>query len=221
MSGRCSSICSTRSAVFRPVDFDFWVADGLAPVCNNTYVGFNLMEELADNGSTKDPGTLSPNDYVKTDDYRALRKYYEAAVNFMVPPTDEDAAFRKLEEAIEIKPDEVIYRRLASLMLLRKGEASRALEHLRLALDCVQSTSELAQAHLLLGFANDLLGNRDSALGCYEEVLGIASSAEDGILACVSRFVAVDAEKYSRVQFTLENAKKLEVNIEITGRYDL
>jgi tetratricopeptide (TPR) repeat protein len=139
----------------------------------------------------------------------------------MIPPTDEDAAFNKLEEAIAIKPDEAIYRRLVALMLLRRGDAPRASEHLRQALDCVQSLSELAQGHLLLGFANDLLDTRDQAVDCYREALKIAAGTEDGILASVSRFIIVDAEKYSRVPFTLENAKKLEVSIEITGRYDL
>jgi hypothetical protein len=219
--GIISQGTNLTSAVFHPADFDFWVADGLAPVCNNTYIGFNLMDELADNGSTRTPGDLPPNDYVRTDDYRALRKYYEAAVNFMIPPTDENAALTKLEEAIAIKPDEAIYLRLAALMLLRRGEAAAAAEHLRRARECVQSPSERAQAHLLLGFASDLLGRRANATACYEEALNAAETAGDDILSCVNRFIIADAEKYAKTPFTRDDLKHLEVNIEITGRYDL
>jgi hypothetical protein len=221
VGGIISQGTNLTSAVFHPTDFNFWVADGLAPVCNNTYRGFNLMDELADNGSTVEPATLPPNDYVHTDDYKALRKYYEAVIKFMIPPTDEKAAFTKLGEAIAIKPDEAIYRRLAALMLLRRGDASAASEHLRHTLDCVQSPSERAQAHLLLGFAYDLLGKRNDAVDCYKEALKIGESAGDHIIACVSRFIIADAEHYAKTPFTMENARKLEISMEITGRYDL
>lgn len=221
VGGIISQGTNLTSAVFHPANFDFWVADGLAPVCNNAYIGFNLTDELADNGSSVEPATLPPNDYVHSDDYKALRKYYEAAIHFMVPPTDEKAALSKLEEAIAIKPDEAIYHRLVALMLLRKSDAAAAAEHLKQALECVQSPSELAQAHLLLGFANDLLGKRTDAVACYKEALNVGESAQGEILACVNRFIIADAEKYSKTPFKRENAEKLEINIEITGRYDL
>ena len=166
------------------------------------------------------PGILPPNDYVQTDDYKALRKYYEVAVNFLVPPADEEAAFARLEEAIAIKPDEAIYRRLAAQMLLREMKASEAENHLRRALEAVQSPSELAQAHLLLGFANDLLGRRDGAVSCYREALKVSEQAGDDALSCVNRFVIADAKKYSRTPFSPENAKKIEVAVEVTGKYD-
>jgi hypothetical protein len=221
VGGIISQGTNLTSAVFHPANFDFWVADGLAPVCNNTYVGFNLMDELADDGSSRDLTNLPPNDYVHTDDYKALRKYYEAAICFMIPPTDEKAALEKLKEASAIKPDEAIYQRLVGLMLLRRGDAVAASEHLRRALECVQSPSERAQAHLLLGFANDLLGKRDDAVECYKGARGVGDPDDDNILTCVNRFITMDAEKYSGIPFTKEHAAKLEVSIEITGRYDL
>ena len=221
VGGIISQGTNLTSAVFRPTNFDFWVADGLSPVCNNTYLGFNLMDELTGGGAPVEPKVLPPNEYVLTDDYKALRKYYEAAVSFMIPPVDEKAAFNKLNEAIAIKPDEAIYHRLAARMLLRQGDAATASEHLKQALECVQSPSELAQTHLLLGFASDLLGRRSEALGCYREALKIAERAEDGILSCVNRFVIGDAEKYSRVPFTSKDIKKIEISFDITSRYDL
>jgi tetratricopeptide (TPR) repeat protein len=219
--GIVSQLTNVTSAVFSPSDFNFWVADGLCPVCNNSYRGFNLTDEFADDGSAGGPGPLAPNNYVETDDYAALREYYDAAVSFMIPPGDADAALRKLGRAIALKPEEAIYRRLAAKMLLRRAEPAAATEHLAPALECVQSPSELAQAHLLLGFASDLLGRRSEALGCYREALKIAERAEDGILSCVNRFVIADAEKYSRVPFTSKDIKKIEISFDVTAKYDL
>jgi tetratricopeptide (TPR) repeat protein len=179
------------------------------------------MDELSDNGANGGPGSLAPNDYVETDDYKALRKYYEASISLRIPPTDEKEAFRKLEEAIAIKPGEAIYRRLVAKMLLKEGDAATASEHLKRSLECVQSPNERAQANLLLGFAYDLQGRRDAAVDCYREALKIAESANDDILSCVNRFVIMDAEKYSKAPYTLENAKKLDIGLSITGKYDL
>jgi len=219
--GIISQLTNVTSAVFSPADFNFWVADGLSPVCNNPYKGFNLMEELSDNGSDGAPDDLAPNRYAETDDYKALRKYYEATVSFLIPPIDEAAAFEKLEQAIALKPEEALYRRLAAKMLLRRGDTGPAMEHLTRALESVQGASELAQTQLLLGFANDLLGNRSDATRCYGEALKVAESAEDGILSCVNRFVVADAETYSRVPFTTKDLKKIEISFDITAKYDM
>ncbi len=219
--GIISQVTNLTSAVFHPGDFDFWVADGLSPVCNNPYRRFNLLEELEDRGASAEPSYLAPNEYVDTIDFKALRKYYEAAVSFQIPPTNEKAAFDKLCEAIEIKPDEAIYRRLAAKMLLRRGDAAGAVEHLEKARDSVQSSSELAQAHLLLGFCHDLAGRRDDAIRQYEQAIKLADSAKDGILGSVNRFVVADARKHRQVPFTATDAKKVEVSFEIISKHDL
>jgi hypothetical protein len=221
VGGVISQLTNVTSAVFTPADFNFWVADGLSPVCNNTYVGFNLMRELADDAPDARPADLAPNDYVDTDDYKALRVYYEALVSFTIPPVDKKAAFEKVCEAIALHPDEAIYRRLAAKMALRRGDVEAASEHLGSALGCVQSPSELAQTHLLLGFASDLSGNRGEATQRYREALSIADAADDGILACVNRFVVADARKYSTAPFTFENAGKIEISFDSTAKYDL
>ncbi len=219
--GIISQGSNLTSAVFSPATFDFWVADGLAPVCNNAYLGFNLMSELADKGSVVEPKTLAPNDYVKTDDYKGLRKFYEAAVKFMIPPTDGKAALDKLEEAVALRPEEAIYRRVAARLLLRRGDFSRASEHLKRALESVQSPSEFAQTHLLLGFAKDLLGKRDEAVNCYQAALKVPNSSKNGVLSTVNPFALADARKYSQAPFTPNDAKKIEINFELTSKHDL
>jgi len=221
VGGIISQLTNVTSAVFHPADFHFWVADGLSPVCNNTYVGFNLMDELADNGSAVEPATLPPNEYVQTADYEGLRKYYEAMVSFTVPPTDSAAALERLEEAVALRPDEAIYRRLSAKLLMRRGDNEKAVQHLTHALECSQSSSELAQTHLLLGFSNDLLGMRDEAVRGYKEALRTANSTQGDLLSCVNRFVTADAEKHSRIPFTSDDAKKIEISFDITSRYDL
>ncbi len=221
VGGIVSQVTNMTSVVFRPANFDFWVADGLSPVCNNAYHGFNLMSELADNGSAVEPSVLAPNDYVKSEDFKGLRKYYEAMVSFMIPPTDEGAALDRLKEAIALRPEEAIYRRMAAKLMLQRGGPTAAIEQLTKALECVQSPNELAQAHLLLGFANDLLGMRSDALECYRQALKVGEDGDGNILSCVNRFVLTDAEKYLRVPFTPADARKLEVNFEIVARYDL
>jgi tetratricopeptide (TPR) repeat protein len=106
-------------------------------------------------------------------------------------------------------------------MLLRSGDAEAAMEHLKAALGCVQANTELAQAHLLLGFANDLLGRRGEATECYGETLKVAEAAGDDILLSVNVFVVADAKKYSQVPFTSENAKKIEISFDNTAIHDL
>jgi hypothetical protein len=221
VGGIISQLTNVTSAVFHPADFVFWVADGLSPVCNNTYVGFNLMDELGDNGSGVEPAALAPNEYVETTDFEGLRKYYEAMVSFTVPPADARAALDKLEEAVALRPEEAIYRRMTAKMLLRRGDATAAAQHLTHALECGQGPSELAQTQVLLGFSNDLLGMRDDAVRCYREALKIAGSTREDILSSVNRFVVADAEKYSRVPFTSADAKKIEISFDIVSKYDL
>jgi tetratricopeptide (TPR) repeat protein len=223
--GIISQVTNMTSAVFSPSDFNFWVADGLAPVCNNPYLGFNLMNELADAPADAPaeapPQTLPPNEYVETRNYQALRKYYEAMVSASVPPTDMDSALARLDEAIALCPDEAIYRRLAAKLLLSQWDAAAASEHLMKALECVQSPNERAQTLLLLGFSEDLQGNRDAALKLYVQVLKSGAASGDNILPAVNRFVLADAEKYSRIPYTLNDTKHLEVNFEIVAKYDL
>jgi hypothetical protein len=221
VGGIISQLTNVTSAVFSPADFNFWVADGLSPVCNNTYRGFNLMDELADDIPNGGPADLAPNEYVNTDDFRSLRKYYDALVSSSIPPTDHGAALQKIEEAIAIRPGEATYRRVAAKILLKRGDAGVAAEHLEHVLEAVQSPSERAQAHLLLGFARDLLGKREDATKCYEAALKIGESAGDGVLADVNPFVIADAKKYSTVPFTGESAKKIEISFDNTAMYDL
>ncbi|UCD56642.1 MAG: hypothetical protein JSV16_12535, partial [Candidatus Hydrogenedentota bacterium] len=141
--------------------------------------------------------------------------------SFLIPPTDEEAALEKLEETIALRPDEAIYRRMAAKMLLRRADASRAAEHLKRALECLQSPSERAQTYLLLGFSHDLLGMRNEATRCYQDVLKLANSGTEDVLSAVNRFVIADARKYSRVPFTQNDATKIEISFEITSKYDL
>ncbi|GAB4338667.1 MAG: hypothetical protein Kow0099_12990 [Candidatus Abyssubacteria bacterium] len=216
-----SQISNQTSVVFCPASFDFWVADGLAPVCNNPYTGFNLLKELAKDDIEIRPHTLEPNEFVTTADYRALRKYYDAMVAYLIPPCDQNAALQHLEEAIALRPNETIYRRLVAKMLLRSGDAAAAADHLTHALDCPQSPNELAQTHLLRGFTHDLRGNRDDAVKCYTHALATAESASAGVLGSVNPLVQADALTYSKTPFTLKQARALEVSFEVVSKYDL
>jgi hypothetical protein len=219
--GIISQVTNLTSAVFSPANFNFWVADGLAPVCNNAYIGFNLMNELADTPSEINPQVLPPNQYVQSQAYKGLRKYYDAMVHFLVPPCDIEAALASLEEAVALCPDEALYRRIAARLLLSQWDAGAAAAHLAKALECVQSPNELAQTRLLLGFTCDLQGKREDALQQYREVLNSASDNSSNILSAINKFVLADAKKYSHSPYTLTDTKELEVNFEIVGKHDL
>ncbi|RJP21668.1 MAG: hypothetical protein C4520_09525 [Candidatus Abyssobacteria bacterium SURF_5] len=221
VGGIISQVINITSAVFSPASFDFWVADGPAPVCNNTYVGFNLMDELAESPSRTIPQTLAPNEYAQSRNYQGLRTYCDALMNFVIPGGDENAVLPKLEEAIALCPDEAIYRRLAGIYLLSQWDASAAASQLTAALECVQSPNERAQTILLLGFANDLQGNRNEALKLYQQVLDLGSNNGADILSAVNQFVLADAKKYLHVPYTVNDTKDLELNFEIVGKYDL
>ncbi len=221
VGGIISQVTNQTSVVFSPATFDFWVADGLAPVCNNPYTGFNLTKELAEDDAEAAPAVLEPNEYVRTPDYQALRKYYDAMVAYLIPPTDRKAAVKHLDEAIALKPDETIYRRLAAKLLLRAGDAAAACAHLTHAVECSQSPSELAHTRLLLGFSHDLQGNRQDAVKCYNETLKGAESAGAGVLESINPLILADARKYSEAPFTAKQAGRIEINFEVVSKYDL
>lgn len=221
VGGIISQVTNITSVVFSPSDFNFWVADGPGPVCNNTYRGFNLLSELSDVPSDVKPQTLAPNEYARSEDFVALRKYYDAVVSASVPPCDLDASLASLEAAVELCPREPIYRRMAAKLLLSHGNAAAAAEHLLRALECPQSPSEQAQALLLLAFARDLEGGREQAINLYRQVLGMRPGDEKRLLASINRFVLADARKYLLTPYTPREAKHLEVNFEISAKYDL
>jgi hypothetical protein len=222
-----STLANVTSAVFDPTSFDFWVAAGPSPVANNPYTGFNLMRELDGDPYEVDPPRLTPNPYVESDAFQALRSYYDVMVKLTIPPVDAPHALEILQELVRAWPNEGSYRLILAKMLLKRGQAAAAREHLGHTSGRI-SASERAQIHLLIGFTHDLEGTRDQALMHYREALKtqteteleIPDTDERDVLKTINPFVLSDARKHLRTPFTIQDAAEIEVSPDMSGLYD-
>jgi tetratricopeptide (TPR) repeat protein len=68
------------SVVFKPADFDFWVARGAVPMVYGEFVGFNLKSLLAGEKSQVTPARIPRDAYVDSEEFRMeLKKLEEEA----------------------------------------------------------------------------------------------------------------------------------------------
>jgi isopenicillin-N N-acyltransferase-like protein len=222
-----STLANVTSAVFDPTSFDFWVAAGPSPAANNPYTGFNLMRELDGDPYDVDPPHLTPNPYVESDAFQALRNYYDVMVRLTIPPINASRALEILQELVRTWPNEGGYRLILAKLLLKRGQATAAREHLVHTSGRI-SASERAQIHLLIGFTHDLEGTRNQALMYYHEALRTQTetemetpgTGERDPLRTINPFVLSDARKHLRTPFTIKDAAKIEVSPDMSGLYD-
>jgi len=93
MAGRCSSGKNTisfpgaigsniviASIVFRPADFDFWVARGALPMVYGEFVGFNLEALLAGAKSEVIPARIPRDAYLESKECKMELKRLEEEI---------------------------------------------------------------------------------------------------------------------------------------------
>ncbi|MBN1148873.1 MAG: hypothetical protein JXA78_16545 [Anaerolineales bacterium] len=214
------SLINVSSAVFNLTTFDLWVASGSAPVANNPYIGFNLTRELDGDPRPPDPPVLQPNLYAKSEAFKALRRYYQAAVALTIPPLDAELAFRIVQELAEGYPEQVVYQMAGGQLALRRMELDLAQKRLEHALHLALSPNERALTHLLLGNINDLRGQREAALHCYRQILRLAEGASADPLRAINPFVQAAARRYRLRPFSPAQAAALEFSPEMSGTYE-
>lgn len=215
-----ATLGNLTSTVFLPVEHVFWVADGLAPVCNNIFLGFNFFKEFENQPYLVTPEILEPNEYVKTVSYEALREFYPLRVDAVLPPFRREDLLERVSEVVKMTPGEVVYRLLVIKLLLHQGKATDAAEQLKLMVDYALSPSEQAQVMLLLGFTYDLNGDREVARRCYQDILQKTQSPRQDVLTAVNPFILADANRFLQRAFTNQHIACVEISLDMGSSYD-
>lgn len=215
-----ATLWTLTSVVFKPDDFTFWVADGLAPVSNNTYVGFHFLKEMNREPYLVTPQILEPNEYVKTAGFEALRQYYPIQVKAVLPPFERARLAEEVKAIVKMIPGEVAYRMLLAKQLLRNGDVEKASDQFKMLVDYALSPSEQAQVMLFLGYTYDIKGERDRAKRCYGDILQKTQSPPQDQLTTINPFIQADAQKYLQRPFSGADQRRIEINMDMFSLYD-
>jgi len=214
------SLINVSSAVFNASTLDLWVASGPAPAANNSYLGFNLKSELAGEPRQTSPAELEPNSYGESQAFPALRRYYQAAIALTIPPLDPDLAYRTVQELAVEYPEQGAYQMAGGQLALKRLDLKTAQARLDAALRLPLSPNERALAHLMLGWANDLQGQREQALHCYQQALKLAENSDPDPLRAINPFVIASARRHSLRPFSRQDAAALEFSPELAGTFE-
>lgn len=160
---------NVQSIVMSPDDDALWVASGDYPVCHSErFLGFRvsaLLEGSVDNCEIGDlPGARQLDEAE-----RAALFEYEQAWSEYVDHLDTERAIFHLLRAAELLPGEVMFARLAGILLLKSRKYERALPLLiRNTEYDYRDQLMLAESHIWLGRCLDLLGRRAEAIAQYD-----------------------------------------------------
>ena len=216
-----ATLNNLTSVVFNPDRLVFWVASGLAPVCNNPYYGFDFNAEYSDQVSSFKPSVLAPNNYIRTVGYETLKRYYPIRKAVKIESANPTEYFSEIEQIVKTVPGESVYRIVLAKILLSMNQPEKAEEHLRMSQEGILSLNEQAQVDLLFGFSYDLRGEHNKALPYYHSILSLHNISDMDILSSVNPFLALQAKKYSRKGFSTKNLQELDISLDMNSLLDL
>jgi hypothetical protein len=161
-----SALTTVASVVFDAGRGLVYVATGRPPVCNRTYVAFDLARGQARADLPRVAGGRAGEAVAAFDAYREA---FEAHFN----DADVDAARRHVARARELQPSQPVYAFVAGLLDLAAGEPRTALDAFDDALALGHPDPErVAAFHLWRGRALDAQDRRGEALGEYRAARG-------------------------------------------------
>jgi isopenicillin-N N-acyltransferase-like protein len=208
-----------NSMVFSPETLEFWVATGPAPVCNNPYLGFSLLKELAGEHGTVTPAVLEGYRFRDPNIRAGLNEFMLAYALKENDPDRKKLIMGHLGAAWKKDPGEVLYGRLLALYNLHDGKYDEALGIMEKVLPLKQSFRELGHSLLLAGIACDLKGERQKALGYYRDIKAMEKEQPADPWFGMNWFLAAFSEKYIRQPFTTKNLSDQSANIEFVDPY--
>jgi predicted choloylglycine hydrolase len=204
---------NVNSMVFSPEELKLWIAAGLAPVCNNPYIGFDFKEELKGHKSKISPEKLEGYQYENPKKRKGMEIFNQAYIIHEEDPNRIDEMIELLQEAITLDPEEVIYYQMKAKLLLHKGNYNEAINLFENALNLKQSLNEKAHNHLLLGILYDLKEERQKALDHYHEIDKLAQEEPEDTWFKINGMTIAFAQYYSKKAFTRKNLKDRVVEI--------
>ena len=205
---------NVNSMVFSPEELKLWVASGLAPVCNNPYIGLNFEDEIKGIHSSVSPDILEGYKFKNPNIKSGMEKCNQAYIIFEENPNDVEDILKLLREASKLDPDEIIYYQMITKYLIHQGNYDEALSTIEKTINLTQSLNEQAHNCLLLGIVNDLINNRQEALLYYQKIEKLIAQKVDDPWFKVNRVIGAFAQKYSIKPFSKKNIKDRTVLIE-------
>ncbi|MCP4755042.1 MAG: hypothetical protein GY866_29540 [Proteobacteria bacterium] len=200
---------NVNSMVFSPEDLTLWVAAGPAPVCNNPFIGFSLMDELKGRDSVVTPAVLKGYVFQNPEKRRSLMKFMEAYSIFEEDPdNDKDRILKLLKEAWEIDPEESHFGRLIAKYYIHEGKYDQALKVIEDVLKQKQSFKETCHSNLIIATIYDLKGDRPRALSFYDKIEELTKEEPADNWFGKNKFLTAFVEKYKQQPFSKDNLQE-------------
>ena len=207
---------NVNSMVFSPEELKLWVASGLAPVCNNPYIGLDFEYEIKGIQSSISPEILEGYKFKNPNIKSGMEKCNQAYIIFEENPDNVEDILKLLREASKLDPDEIIYYQMITKYLIHQGKYEEALSTIEKTIILTQSLNEQAHNYLLLGIVNDLISNRQEALAYYQKIEKLMNQKVENPWFKVNRVIGAFAQKYTIKSFSKKNLKDRTVLIEFS-----
>jgi len=181
LSGRTSAFLNTvsvhttmTSVVLVPNNGRIYVANGMAPVCENTYVELPTVDRF-------NPDTFLDDDYatVTNDDFKREHPKMAAAEQLLIKAkkayeyrNDHVEALRLLKQAINLDGENAAYRFVAAIMASKAGHYSYATSALKKSLELETAPHRRLLSHYYLGRVYAHLGYEKAARESFAIVAG-------------------------------------------------
>lgn len=208
---------NVTSVVFSPEDLRFWVASGPAPVCNNPFIGFALMDGGCVTGTASPilPGYTFKNRKIR----RGLDEFMKAFALHEADPANTSLIMDHLKVAWGIDPDESHYGRVLAKYHLHAGNYKEALRTIERVLTLKQSFREKCNSLLIAGMIHDISGERQKALDCYARLGELAKEKQVDSWFAMNQFLLAVARQYSKVPFGVKNLSDKPAEIEFADPF--
>ncbi len=158
---------TVQSLILDPAGGAFYIAPGPAPVCHGYFCGFNIQRVFLSAPGDGELPRLPASGFYRTPGWKSLRQIYKAYESCWWE-RDSAEALRLTHLARSTFVGEPHYHLLEGLLALKAGKLDNAKELLRKALTFPLARNRRAMAHLWLGRAHDLSGDRADAVMEYE-----------------------------------------------------
>ncbi|MFW9951357.1 MAG: carcinine hydrolase/isopenicillin-N N-acyltransferase family protein, partial [Candidatus Thorarchaeota archaeon] len=198
---------NVNSIIFSPEELKLWVAEGKAPVCNNTYMGLDFKEEINGKRSHVIPNGLKGYQFKNPNKRQGMEKFNQAYVLFEKSPKKIQEILVLIREASKLDPEEIIYYQMIAKILIHQGHYDEGIASIEKALNYKMSLNERAHNYLILGILFDLKNNRELALSHYSEIEKLSKEKLKDPWFGINKVIAAYAKKYKAKTFSKKQLK--------------